>query len=272
MLKLIALTDQHPQRTYFVNRINELFDISAVFVINQSKSYELSEYMRLLFRSPRNILGRASTIINNLLMRTLDTSETRKRELYDKILGSSWQKIEINNVIRIDKEHLNTESTAKQIRRFSPDIILVRSTPILNSIVFGEAKKFCLNFHKGLIPYYRGTSCLYWPIYQGQYDLLGVTIHQINEQTDAGAIANQAQYVLEPGDTFSSIEVKTTKLGTDLMIKTLKQIENGTVKWTEPELSKGKVYYSKEFTYGIKRQVINRLKMKGISTPQLREE
>lgn len=48
--------------------------------------------------------------------------------------------------------------------------------------------KRALNLHIGLSPYYRGTACNVWAVYDGNQDLVGATVHRLDSSLDTGAI------------------------------------------------------------------------------------
>lgn len=43
-----------------------------------------------------------------------------------------------------------------------------------------------LNIHMGVSPYYRGSSCNFWALYDGNPDLVGATIHLLSKGLDSG--------------------------------------------------------------------------------------
>jgi hypothetical protein len=45
-----------------------------------------------------------------------------------------------------------------------------------------------INIHMGVSPYYRGSSCNFWAIYDGNPDLVGATIHLLSRGLDSGCI------------------------------------------------------------------------------------
>lgn len=44
----------------------------------------------------------------------------------------------------------------------------------------------CLNIHMGLSPYYRGSSCNFWALYDNNPHLVGATIHMLSKGLDSG--------------------------------------------------------------------------------------
>ena len=62
-----------------------------------------------------------------------------------------------------------------------------------SSYIKGDLIKFliaqrALNIHMGISPYYRGSSCNFWASYDGNFDLIGATVHLISESLDSGSI------------------------------------------------------------------------------------
>jgi len=72
--------------------------------------------------------------------------------------------------------------------------------PALNSneyIVFGASyikgklidylvEQGAYNIHMGVSPYYRGSSCNFWAAYDGNFDMVGATIHMLSKGLDSG--------------------------------------------------------------------------------------
>lgn len=48
-----------------------------------------------------------------------------------------------------------------------------------------------INYHNALLPYNRGVNCHYWALWQ-QDEVLGVTLHHVNEGIDTGSIIAQS--------------------------------------------------------------------------------
>ena len=260
MANLVVLTIDHPTTRYFVNKISEDFSIDAVFIIEYESIKEKILQAINTLKNPRKFLAKVSLLVNMTLNARLDPPESKKRQIYNEILDDSWQDLKNQNVIKMPRRIFNTVEAAKEIQRFKPDMILLCAVPIVSSQIISSAGKFCLNLHKGITPDYRGTNCLLWPLYNGEPDCVGVTIHRVTEGIDSGDVANQSRYEVAPGDTPFSIYAKATVLGTELMKKTLKEIQSNNVKWLEQDLSKGRVYYMKEFTFSKKREVVKRLR------------
>jgi hypothetical protein len=53
------------------------------------------------------------------------------------------------------------------------------------------AKK-AVNIHMGLSPYYRGSGCNFWALYDGNPHMVGATMHMLSEGLDSGNIIGHA--------------------------------------------------------------------------------
>jgi methionyl-tRNA formyltransferase len=89
--------------------------------------------------------------------------------------------------------------------------------PILDSVKHGV-----INVHPGLLPKYRGCSCVEWAIYND--DQIGNTAHFMNEGYDEGPIILSECYEF-PNDTdYRSIRVRTYRDGFMLMGKAVAMV------------------------------------------------
>ena len=261
MTDLVILATDSPTTRYLINSISEDFDIGGIFIVESDGLLSIMrQAIKSIPRNPCKFLYNRFHTVTSLLWERYTPPQRRKLELYNEIFGNSAQELKGTNVRRLKRETLNTVEVAKEIRKLKPQIILLCSMPIVKAKIISSAERFCLNLHKGIIPYYRGTNCVLWPIYNGETDLIGVTIHQVNEKIDAGPIANQARYHIQPGDTIFSINLKLVKLGTELIKMTLKQIQEDMITWVEQDLSQGRVYSSQEATLSKRLKVHRQLR------------
>lgn len=58
------------------------------------------------------------------------------------------------------------------------------------------------NIHMGLSPYYRGSSCNFWALYDGNPHMVGATIHRLSKGLDSGPMLFHALPRYDGGDPF----------------------------------------------------------------------
>jgi methionyl-tRNA formyltransferase len=81
-------------------------------------------------------------------------------------------------------------------------IVVFGASFIKDLLVERIIAKGALNIHMGISPYYRGSSCNFWALYDGNPDLVGATIHLISKGLDSGGMLYHARPKSEPMDPF----------------------------------------------------------------------
>ncbi len=67
-------------------------------------------------------------------------------------------------------------------------LIVVAGSRIIKPSVVAKFRGRLVNFHSGLLPYYRGPYSEFWAMYQHRPDLIGCSVHLINEGVDTGPV------------------------------------------------------------------------------------
>lgn len=102
----------------------------------------------------------------------------------------------------------------------------------------------CINVHPGLNPHNRGWFPQVFSIINGLPT--GVTIHEINEQLDDGAIICQQEYEIESWDTSGSAYEKIMALERRLVLKHFQLLLSGDYQAKPPETA-GNLNHKKDF-------------------------
>ncbi|WP_031425935.1 methionyl-tRNA formyltransferase [Flavimarina sp. Hel_I_48] len=89
------------------------------------------------------------------------------------------------------------------------------------------------NLHASLLPNYRGAAPINWAIINGE-KTTGVTTFFIDEKIDTGAIIKQQEVSIGKGDNAGVLHDQLMEAGSTLILETLEDIKNGTVK-TQPQ-------------------------------------
>jgi len=85
-----------------------------------------------------------------------------------------------------------------------------------------------LNLHASLLPKYRGAAPLQWAIANGE-SVTGVTTMRIDAGLDTGDILMQREISIAAEDTAETLGPKLASIGADLMVETLRGLDNGQV-------------------------------------------
>ena len=85
--------------------------------------------------------------------------------------------------------------------------------------------KKAINIHMGVSPYYRGSSCNFWAIYDKNPEMVGATIHYLSEGLDSGDILFNVFPKSEKVDSFI-LGMKSVSAAQDALIE---KIMNGEI-------------------------------------------
>ena len=121
----------------------------------------------------------------------------------------------------------NTEFIEK-IKNLEPDIIcVVAYGKILPKEILEIPKLGCINVHGSLLPKYRGAAPIQWAILNGE-TTTGVTTMYMDEGMDTGDIILKKEIKIDENETTGELWQKLAKMGGELLVETLKQIESGS--------------------------------------------
>ena len=85
-----------------------------------------------------------------------------------------------------------------------------------------------INLHASLLPKYRGAAPIQWAIARGE-TVTGVTTMRIDEGLDTGDILLQRELAILGEETAETLSPKLAEIGAELMIETLRGLQDGTV-------------------------------------------
>jgi methionyl-tRNA formyltransferase len=138
--------------------------------------------------------------------------------------------IEHNLNLMQPEKLVNNEELKEEIRNLNPDIFcVVAYGKYLPKSYLKMCKYEPVNIHPSLLPKYRGSAPIQWAVLNGDKET-GVTSMFISEKMDAGDIILQEKVEIGEYETTGELWDRLSKIGGGLLVKTLEQIENGTVK------------------------------------------
>lgn len=88
---------------------------------------------------------------------------------------------------------LSSPKLLAELNRFQPDVILILSNQIVRDPLLSYPKDGCFNIHAALLPRHRGREPIFYSLLAGDPEL-GVTVHKMVSQLDAGEIGMQATF------------------------------------------------------------------------------
>ena len=128
----------------------------------------------------------------------------------------------------------------KEILDEKPDIIITCAYgQIIPKELLDYPKYGCINIHASLLPKLRGGAPIHKAIING-YEKTGVTIMYMDEKMDSGDIIYQEEIKIEDDDNAGTLFDKLSVLGSEMIIKVLPSIIDGTnkrIKQNEEEVT-----------------------------------
>ena len=120
------------------------------------------------------------------------------------------------------------EEFINQIRKLEPDFIcVVAYGKILPQELLDIPKYGCINVHGSLLPKYRGAAPIQWAVLNGE-KTTGVTTMYMDAGMDTGDMILKEEVMIGEDETTGELWERLSNIGGELLVKTLKDIENGT--------------------------------------------
>jgi len=124
---------------------------------------------------------------------------------------------------------LKTDSEAETLRALNPDaLIVIAYGLILPGPILSIPKYGCINVHASLLPRWRGAAPIQRAIEAGDANT-GVTIMQMDEGLDTGAMLAVAETPINADDNAATLRDRLAELGGRLLVDTLAQLVRGAV-------------------------------------------
>lgn len=139
-------------------------------------------------------------------------------------IESGIEKIYQPEKIRKNEEFIN------EIKNMNPDLIIVVAYgKILPKEILDIPKYGCVNVHGSLLPKYRGAAPIQWAVLNGD-KITGVTTMFMDVGMDTGDMILKREVEIGDNETTGELWERLSKIGGELLVETVKQIENGTAK------------------------------------------
>ena len=152
------------------------------------------------------VVQECGTIFPGIIPNHYPASDTIKKYFenvnaaQNKLFGNSY----VNNfnknikILPILSGDLNECSLTFLSDFLNSDIyVIFGSSYIKGELVNYLVEKKAINIHAGVSPYYRGTDCNFWALYDNNPHLVGTTIHMLSKGLDSGPMLHHAMSKLK---------------------------------------------------------------------------
>ena len=175
-MKITLFTTNKNRHNYLINLLSKISD--ELFVVQE-----------------------CGTIFSGIVPGHYPASETMKEyfeqvnDAQSKLFGNSYVNSSSKNIklLPILSGDLNKCSLTFLSDFLKSDIYVVfGSSYIKGELVDYLVKQKAINIHMGVSPYYRGTDCNFWALYDDNPHLVGATIHMLSKGLDSGPMLYHA--------------------------------------------------------------------------------
>lgn len=124
------------------------------------------------------------------------------------------------------------EEFIEEIKNLNPDLIcVVAYGKILPKEILAIPPHGCINVHGSLLPKYRGAAPIQWAVLNGD-KVTGITTMYMDVGMDTGDMILKEEVSIGEDETTGELWKRLSKIGGELLVKTIKQIEDKTAKRT----------------------------------------
>lgn len=125
----------------------------------------------------------------------------------------------------------------KVLDELKPQLIaVVAYGKILPEYILDFPEYGCVNVHGSVLPKYRGAAPIQWAIINGD-KTTGVTTQYMKMGVDTGDIIFTDETEILPDETYGELYTRLSQSGTELLLKTVNAIKDGTAPRTEQDES-----------------------------------
>ena len=128
----------------------------------------------------------------------------------------------------LQPEKLKDEAFVEQLRSYHADLFVVVAFRMLPEVIWSMPPKGTINLHASLLPQYRGAAPINHAIINGEKET-GLTTFILDKEIDTGAMIMQEKVAISDTMTAGELHDVLMQLGNDVIVKTIKMIEEGNV-------------------------------------------
>ena len=123
-----------------------------------------------------------------------------------------------------------------QLSALKPDLQVVVAFRMLPETVWNLPPQGTVNVHGSLLSNYRGAAPINWAILNGEKET-GVSTFKLQHEIDTGDILLQEKMPIGPNETAGELHDRMKVEGAQLLVKTLQELANGTLKASQQQLN-----------------------------------
>ncbi len=181
-MKITLFTSNNHRHNYLINLLSNF--CSRLFVVQECKT--------LFVNNSIEKKNQDKKIMEKYFINVL---EAQNKIFKENLVNRNKEKVKKFEIKNGELNHLSLSYLDEYLR--SDIYIIFGSSYIKGELLEFLIKQKAINIHAGVSPYYRGTDCNFWALFDGNPHLVGSTIHLLSKGLDNGPMLYHAMSTLK---------------------------------------------------------------------------
>ena len=157
------------------------------------------------------------------------TQPDRPKGRGNKVIASPVKQLAVEKGIPVFQPQRIRKDGVEDLKSLAPDLCVTAAFgQILSQEVLDIPRLGTVNVHASLLPKHRGSAPIAWGILQGDKQA-GITTMFTDKGIDTGDMLLKAETPYVKGETAGELTVRMADLGAQLLVETLKKLEDGAL-------------------------------------------
>jgi methionyl-tRNA formyltransferase len=241
--RLVLLTGDGPEHRYVAGRLAAELPLCHIVADVRSRPPALRRAFRAGVGSGVSRVG--LELFRRAVRDQAAAEDAARRVLGEELTRDFPPEAQVHRV-----RGVNSPEALTAVAALRPHALLVYGTSIVGDRMLGLAREHAFNMHTGISPFYRGTQCAFWPVANGEPELIGATVHECTAETDGGRIYAVGPAAWDERDRLHELFDRAVVKGADLYVETVRRYLAGLLEGAPQDLSIGREYRGHERTLG----------------------
>ena len=157
------------------------------------------------------------------------TQPDRPKGRGNKVAMSPVKEYAISQNIPVFQPQRIRRDGVEDLKKLAPDLCVTAAFgQILSQEILDIPPMGNINVHASLLPRHRGSAPINWAILLGDKEA-GVTTMMMDKGIDTGDMLLKSATEIQPGETAGELTLRLSQMGAELLLETLRALENGTL-------------------------------------------
>jgi folate-dependent phosphoribosylglycinamide formyltransferase PurN len=204
-MRITIFTGNQPRHLNLAKEVSNMFD--CVYMISE---------VTTVFPGQVEDFFRKSDVMQAYFQKVIDSEKKLFGEIGFLPENVRTLSIKAGDLNKLDRKQLNDA--------LNSDVYVVfGSSYIKGWLIDFLVENRALNIHMGLSPYYRGSSCNFWALYDGRPGYVGATVHYLSKGLDSGDMIFHCTPELLPSDSSFDFTMRSVLVAQQALVASLEK-------------------------------------------------